>query len=238
MKNEKIAVFATLGKPFSFYMIKNMLDCDIQIDCIILDGKRCTEKDLSIWNDRTKGKFPLSDFSIFENYNIPTFFFKNHCSASTESFLKNRDISLIINAGTPRILKNNIISIPTRGVLNVHPGILPKYRGCTVVEWSIYNDDKVGATAHFMTEGIDEGPIILTEEYSFLKGDSYSGVRIKVYENSFSLMSKAIKHVITNDCTSNTMKNQGEGSYFKVMKDDLLLQVKKKLELGMYKYQE
>lgn len=53
--------------------------------------------------------------------------------------------------------------------MNCHPGLLPKFRECTCVEWAVYLDEEVGNTVHFMNEKIDEGPIIVQEALHFKK---------------------------------------------------------------------
>jgi methionyl-tRNA formyltransferase len=235
--DENIVVLAAADRPFSFYTIEALCRAAIDIDCIVIDTTKYKEKDKKIWDDRTGGHLSNNDFSCLESYGIPFFFFKNHNSSLVDKFLKDRSVSIIVNAGTPRILKKNILDIPKRGVVNVHPGILPKYRGCTVLEWAIYNNDKVGNTAHFMSEGIDEGPIILYDEYKFSKTDSYSDVRTKVYKGGFSLMARAVKKIINDDLCVSSLPVQGVGDYWDVMPDDKLGVVQEKLCAGQYKHQ-
>uniref|UniRef100_A0A1B0C1R6 Formyl transferase N-terminal domain-containing protein n=1 Tax=Glossina palpalis gambiensis TaxID=67801 RepID=A0A1B0C1R6_9MUSC len=55
----------------------------------------------------------------------------------------------------------DILSIPKFGAFNLHGSLLPKYRGCCPLNWSIINgEDQTGVTLHRMTEKIDHGPII------------------------------------------------------------------------------
>lgn len=59
------------------------------------------------------------------------------------------------------ILKGEILAIPRRGALNLHPGLLPRYAGCHPVAWSILNGERhAGATLHYMTEKVDMGDIV------------------------------------------------------------------------------
>jgi methionyl-tRNA formyltransferase len=76
------------------------------------------------------------------------------------SLLKNINPDIIILGGS-RIIRNNIISIPQIGIINAHPGILPKYRGVDVIRWAVYNRDNVGVTVHFIDSGVDTGRIIM-----------------------------------------------------------------------------
>jgi methionyl-tRNA formyltransferase len=61
----------------------------------------------------------------------------------------------VIVLGGSRIIRKHIIGIPSIGVLNAHPGLLPGYRGVDVIPWAIYYGDPVGVTVHFVDEGVD-----------------------------------------------------------------------------------
>lgn len=66
----------------------------------------------------------------------------------------------VINGGCG-ILSADFLALPRIGFLNAHPGLLPECRGVDPVLWSIAEKAEVGATVHLMSEGIDEGPIML-----------------------------------------------------------------------------
>ena len=166
---------------------------------------------------------------------IPCYHFKNHSSTLTAEFVKDNEISILVNAGTPRILKPNLIKAPSIGVINCHPGILPYFRGCTSVEWAIYFDKPVGNTVHLMSEKIDEGPILSKEIINFSKSDSYSDIRVKVYRHGFDLLARSIKNFIQNPYLNNNYKKNGD--YYKVIDDDKMNKVIEKINSGRYKYQ-
>lgn len=68
---------------------------------------------------------------------------------------------LIIVAGFSRILKSEVIGIPSIACVNIHPSLLPAYRGPNPVYWVVANGEReTGVTAHFIDEGIDSGDII------------------------------------------------------------------------------
>ena len=107
------------------------------------------------------------------------------------NMLKELGIDCLANAGTPRKLCAKLLGASSIGVVNVHPGLLPKYRGSCAVEWAILNNDRVGNTAHFMVEGYDAGPILTSETYDFNKYSTYSDIRCHVYKKQCSLVGKA-----------------------------------------------
>jgi methionyl-tRNA formyltransferase len=69
------------------------------------------------------------------------------------------DIGVVVAYG--HILKPDLLAIPTRGMVNVHPSLLPELRGAAPVEWAILNGlEKTGVTIMQMTAGLDSGPIL------------------------------------------------------------------------------
>ena len=220
-----ISILTTIDNPMAGIMIKSFLN-NFHIDSIIADCKPEKEKDKIIWERRTKGQIkniPLNDFSR----KVKIIKMKNHNSQELYDLTLKREIDLFINCGTPRILSERIISVPKIGILNCHPGILPNYRGCSSVEWSLYNDDDVGNTAHLMKKEIDEGPIILIEKLDTSKYDTYQDIRIANYLDSINVIIKAVNILSVKKINfQNYPKN---GNYYKPIDD-------KKLKLVMEKF--
>lgn len=234
----RIALLSTVNAPMLGNFIKTFVENNIEIDSIIFDSKIESKKDLEIYKERTGGKIRYISLYEFENYHIPYFFVQNHSSEVTKSLVLEREIDILINAGTPRILKKNILNTPRIGVLNCHPGLLPEFRGCTCVEWAIYLDEQIGNTVHFMSDKIDEGPIILKDKLSFLKSDRYEDIRIKVYKNSFDLMTRSIKKIMKNKIGDiKNINYPNNGKYFGVISNSKLKEVKNKVNNGLYIYQ-
>jgi len=91
-----------------------------------------------------------------------------------EKIRDNKEIIDIINKIKPdvicvvaygKIIPKEILEIPKYGCINVHPSLLPKYRGPAPIQWSILNgDEKTGVSTMYLDEGMDSGDIILQEE--------------------------------------------------------------------------
>lgn len=72
---------------------------------------------------------------------------------------------LLLSAGYPRILPPPVLEAAPRGALNVHPSLLPRYRGPSPVFWQVaLGESRSGVTVHQMTAGPDEGPILAQVE--------------------------------------------------------------------------
>lgn len=91
---------------------------------------------------------------------------------------------LILSFNFPYILKKNILSIP-RWAVNFHPGDLPKYRGANVLNWAIINgESKIALTAHFMTEKIDAGNMIVKVAIAIKLSDDAATLSRKIAESA------------------------------------------------------
>jgi methionyl-tRNA formyltransferase len=232
-----VGLLSTINSPLLGYTLKAMLEQDIDIAAVLLDSKDFSEKDMLIWNQRTGKHLPLILPSYFDQARIPFYFVDNHSSQSTIEIVKQLDLKLLVNGGTPRILKNFFLNSLQFGVLNIHPGKLPDYRGCTCPEWAIYNNDQIYNTVHFMTDEIDSGSIVIDEAYKFPMMSDYVDIRVKVYRNGFVLLAKAVKKIL-RDCTISSSGPilQG-GKYYKPIPEKILNEIKKKINSGNYKYQ-
>ena len=72
---------------------------------------------------------------------------------------------VIVVAAFGQILPPAVLDLPPLGCINVHPSLLPKYRGAAPINWAIINgESKTGVTTYVMDEGMDTGPILLTRE--------------------------------------------------------------------------
>ena len=74
---------------------------------------------------------------------------------------KLKNIDIIFCIGSTQILPSRVINLPRLGSLNIHPSLLPKYRGRYSTMYAIFNGDKItGVTAHWIGEKIDTGNVI------------------------------------------------------------------------------
>ena len=79
--------------------------------------------------------------------------------------IENLEPNLIILSAYGQIIPKEILKIPKYGCLNIHPSLLPKYRGPSPIQTAILNgDEKTGVTIFIMDEKIDHGPIVAQKE--------------------------------------------------------------------------
>ena len=122
--------------------------------------------------DRPKGRgmkltpSPVKEFAIEKNLPIE----QPAKVRNNEEFIQkikqiNPDVICVVAYG--KILPKELLEIPSKGAINVHGSILPKYRGAAPIQWAIINGDKTtGITTMYMNEKMDEGDMLLKEEVS------------------------------------------------------------------------
>ncbi len=87
--------------------------------------------------------------------------------------LKNINPDVICVVAYGRIIPKEILEIPKYGCINVHPSLLPKYRGSAPIQWAILNGDKeTGVTTMYLDEGMDSGDIILQTKTKINKDET------------------------------------------------------------------
>ena len=115
------------------------------------------------------------------------------------TILKKENIKLICLAGFMRILSSNFIKRFSGTILNVHPSLLPKYKGLNTHERAIKNKEKFsGCTIHLVNSKLDSGKIILQEKVKIAKLDTPKKLAKKVLKLEHTLYPKAILKLFSN----------------------------------------
>jgi len=110
--------------------------------------------------------------------------------------LKMNNISLICLAGFMKILSRNFIKNFKGIILNIHPSLLPKYKGLNTHERVLQNKEKYsGCTVHYVNSRLDSGKLILQAKVKISKKDTPSSLKKKILKQEHLLYRKAIKKV-------------------------------------------
>ena len=113
--------------------------------------------------------------------------------------LKKYDIDIICLAGFMKILSGNFIKKFSKPILNIHPSLLPKYKGLNTHERAIKNKDKFsGASVHKVSKKLDSGKIILQKKIKILKNENLKSLEKKVLKIEHEIYPKAIDMFLTN----------------------------------------
>ncbi len=113
----------------------------------------------------------LPAWSLANNHAIPVFKCVDINDPNTLQFIKELNPDLIISAYFNQILKPEIINLPKYGILNIHPGWLPVYRGAMAYFWVLKNgNESAGVSVHWIDEGIDTGTLVARRSFTIKPG--------------------------------------------------------------------
>jgi phosphoribosylglycinamide formyltransferase 1 len=108
--------------------------------------------------------------------------------------LKRYDIDLLLLAGYFQLLGHEIIETYRNRILNIHPSILPSFKGLHAQKQALEYGVKVaGCTVHFVDEGLDSGPIILQSCVPVLQGDNEETLAARILEQEHIIYPEAVR---------------------------------------------
>jgi phosphoribosylglycinamide formyltransferase 1 len=184
LKKVKTAVFisgtgSNLKNLIKFSKIKNS---PISIDLIFSN----TSKAIGL---KFSNQFNIKRYvSSFKNSKVT--------EAKILNLLNKKNIKFICLAGFMKVLSKNFIKKFNGKIVNIHPSLLPKYKGLDTHIKAIQNKDKVaGCTVHFVTAKLDSGKIILRKEVKISKKDTPTSLAKKILRQEHKLYPAAIKKI-------------------------------------------
>lgn len=120
----------------------------------------------------------------------------------------NPDLIVVVDFGM--IIPLSILKIPPRGVICLHPSLLPKYRGPSPIEYALLNgDDITGNTIFYVVKEIDFGDIILQKEHKITEDDTSGSLRKTLAEEGADLVLEAVRLIKEGRAVS-TPQNHAE----------------------------
>lgn len=114
--------------------------------------------------------------------------------------LNEADLGVVAAYG--RILTKEELDIPKYGFINIHPSLLPKYRGPSPIQQAILNGDKIsGITIIKMDEEVDHGPILYQEQIELSDDDNFQTLSKKMFLRAAEILPKIIKDFVSGKIT-------------------------------------
>lgn len=128
----------------------------------------------------------IIDYSTYKN--------RREFDESLEIEMLSINPDLIILAGYMKILNINFCNIFAGRILNIHPSLLPKYKGLNTHQRVIDNHEELhGASVHFVVPELDEGPVIIQYQFEIERHDDRDSLQKKVQQGEYIIYSKAIQ---------------------------------------------
>jgi phosphoribosylglycinamide formyltransferase-1 len=154
----------------------------IEINLVISNKKNANGLKIAKKNSITSKYFSSFDQKKFEKKSL------------TE--LKKRKIKFLCLAGFMKILSKDFIKNFSHEIVNIHPSLLPKYKGTKTHEKVLKNKDKYsGCTVHFVTSKLDSGKIILQKKVLISKKETKESLKKKILKLEHVVYSKSITKI-------------------------------------------
>jgi len=113
--------------------------------------------------------------------------------------LKEREVDFVLLAGYMRILSPFFVENFKNRILNIHPSLLPSFRGLHAQRQAVESGVRFsGATVHFVTNKLDEGPIIVQSVVPVLRGDSEESLSRRILNTEHKIYPLAVKLLTEN----------------------------------------
>lgn len=153
-----------------------------------------------------------------EKYGIDFVRTENINSDAVAGKIREIKPGLIISAHLRRILKKEIFSLAEKGAINIHPSLLPKYRGLSPQHQAImHGDHESGVTVHFVEEDVDTGNIVLQKKFNIERTDYILQVQAKMLMIYKTIVVEAVR-LLESDSFKPIKQDTEQTSYFGPLK--------------------
>jgi methionyl-tRNA formyltransferase len=182
----KLVFFGT--SEFAVPILQNLIEHKFEVVVV-------TSPDALVGRKQLLTPSPIGAFAQNNNLTVhkPKFLKNNLDFLET---LKNSKAELFVVAAYGKIIPNNILSLPLLGSLNVHPSLLPKYRGPSPIQYALLNgDSETGTTIMQMDSEVDHGPIFAQTILPIDSNDNFKTLADKLAKSSSMLLEDTIEKI-------------------------------------------
>ena len=180
---------------------------------VLISGRGSNLKSLIKYSKKKNAKFKIilvisnnayaKGLGIAKKFKIKNLYisYKNKKKFESQSLklLEKYKADLICLAGFMKILSNNFINKYSKPILNIHPSLLPKYKGLNAHKRAIENKEKYsGATVHIVNKKLDSGKIIYQKKIKVYKKDNTKSLEKRILKIEHKIYPKAIKKFLFN----------------------------------------
>lgn len=208
----KIVFFGT--PIFGQIVLQRLLSEKVKVVAVV------TSPDKSLGQEQVLTPSPVR--ILAKEHKIPTLTPSNRKEmlAATNRKLMKLKPDLFVVASYKWIIPPETLAIPSKGALNVHPSLLPKYRGISPVQAAILNgDQETGVTIMLMDEQMDHGPILAQEKILLEPAETTPAAMVKLAQAGGKLLVMTIPHYLTDKITPQP-QDHSQATYTKLIKKE------------------
>lgn len=121
---------------------------------------------------------------------------------SSEGLEKIKELrpEIFVSSGYEHIVPEEIIEVPEKGIVNLHPSYLPHNRGAHPYIWPLIDGSPAGVSIHFMNEKLDEGPLIARRKVEKRPDDDSKSLRDRLMKEQAELFKENWKKILKKEC--------------------------------------
>lgn len=179
------------GRGSNFENIQKKIEAgalEAQICCVISNKKTAGGLEIAAHYRIPSYTLNVSEFESFEKY-----------EQEIVRILKEHKVDWVILAGYLRMVKKNLLQAFPNKILNIHPSLLPAFKGLNAQEQALAAGVKVaGCTVHFVNEDLDSGKIVGQKALQVLEDDTVESLSSRILTLEHQLYPEAIQAVIKN----------------------------------------
>jgi len=175
--------------------------------------------------------FRLNEIIVeYKKRDIPVYIVNGLNSIENKKLLEKKNIDIIVLAGTP-IIKDYILKLANKYVINTHSSLLPMYRGIDAEFWALDSNDvnNIGHTVHLVNTNVDDGDIIKQEKISCYESDNHYSLRYKNIIVGAKTTAKVIMKLLDDEKLNFKLNEKIKGNYYSSPNRNEIKKLMKKL---------
>jgi len=204
MRNSLKIIFA--GTPeFAALHLEALLGADFNICAVI------TQEDKPAGRGRKLTSSPVK--KVAEKHNISIYQPKTLKDQEIQEIINKLNPDIIVDVACGLLVPKIILDMPKYGCINVHPSLLPRWRGATPIQRAILNGDKeTGISIMQMDEGYDTGPVLLQKKCLIEESDTTKTLHDRLVKLGIKTLIEAIEKLLTSSL--HAVKQDESGSCY------------------------
>jgi methionyl-tRNA formyltransferase len=209
-------MFMGMGGAFSALALKSLLERDVEVCTVVTPGPvpRTPGLSGSPYLPLVEGAPSETIVSLAQERAIPVEYVSELGQAPTLTRLAIYQPQVILVACFPYLFPPALLQLPPHGCLNLHPSLLPAYRGPAPLFWQFRRGERqTGVTLHLMNERLDAGDILLQKPVTLPDGITGPEADTLLAQEGGGLLVEALR-LLEQDTLAPRVQNEGESSYY------------------------
>jgi len=212
MISDKTIIFAG-SSLFSLPVLKATVDLGFQSTIVLTQPPKKQGRGLK--------KTPNPIMGLAEKLDLETITIENFDDEQTKKIFSSLSPDVFLSAAYGKLIPNWFFELFSSEVLNVHPSLLPAWRGASPIQSAILNGDKVtGISIMRMTTQIDEGPVFLSEKIKIDKNDTSTSLSQKLSGLAGKIIKKSLEQILAGEIQAQEQDHNKATFSKKIQKSD------------------